>query len=98
VSELQRRFSNNNYVLEAAIATDPKHPSFLSYELMKEFADKHSMFGIDSNPLKCQVEVARNMFVASGLTANRDAGEPGESDAGMVFARLSDFSRSFQTY
>ena len=60
--ELKRRFIVNNYILDAATATDPLSRCFLSFELMEEFAVKHAKFGIDIAKLKCQAEVARNML------------------------------------
>lgn len=71
--ELKRRFTVNNYILDAATATDPLSRCFLSFELMEEFAVKHAKFGIDIAKLKCQAEVARNMLQPQATGSTRTA-------------------------
>lgn len=99
LSELKRRFSDNNYVFEAAIATDPRQPSFLSFELMREFADMHAVFGISTTQLKCQCEVARNMFLTRiSETTSEPANvrpKPKYSNAGQIYAKLMDMAPAF---
>lgn len=63
-AELKHRFEDNNYVLQAAMAIDPKHPSFLSFELMHQFVERHAkQFAINYSQLPSQVDVAKNMFI-----------------------------------
>ena len=95
-AELKCRFDENHYVLEAAIATDPQHISFLSFQLMQQFVESYfTQFDINSVQLQSQVEVARNMFVQSPSAESGQVRQYVELTPLAVYACLCQMAPAF---
>ena len=62
IAEMTRRFSDNEPLLIACETVDPSSDIFMDYDYMKPVADWYVDFGIDSNKLRAQTTVVKEMF------------------------------------
>ena len=60
--EMTRRFSDNEPLLIACETVDPSSEIFMNYECMKPITDCYVDFGIDSDKLRAQTAVIKEMF------------------------------------
>lgn len=63
ISELERRFSDNEPCLIACDAVDPSSDSFMQFDIMKPLAEKYHGFGYECARLKSQASVAKELFL-----------------------------------
>lgn len=65
VSEMKTRFLENEDIMNAMCALEPRNPRLLSVELLTDLAAKYStVLNLDLNELESQAKVAKNMFSA----------------------------------
>ena len=62
IGEMTHRFSDNEPLLIACETVDPSSEIFRDYDYMKPVADGYVDFGIDSNKLRAQTTVVKEMF------------------------------------
>lgn len=64
-AELSRRFKVTEPLILACDCVNPASESFLDFDVMLSLANAYSYFGIDTNKLKAQAMVAKNMLQAT---------------------------------
>jgi len=89
ISEIDRRFTSIDELLNAMAACDPHSHSFMSAESLLIIADQYTALNVNGDRLPAQCDVARNLFCAASSSSDRP------SSAAEVYSKLSALSAAF---